>query len=101
MPPERWAVARAGSNRERLARVRLHRHHPSTVLRRSTMKIANVQGRLALVVDGGTVDVHDASSGRFDPDPAAAFERWDELREWAGTAVGAVRVLDPASLGAP
>jgi hypothetical protein len=37
------------------------------------MKIANHNGRLVLVVDGGVVDVHDASQGRFGPDPSSAY----------------------------
>jgi 2,4-didehydro-3-deoxy-L-rhamnonate hydrolase len=65
------------------------------------MKLATVHGRLALVIDGGTVDVHDASGGRFGPDPLAGFERWDELRAWADTARGDARPLDAATLGAP
>ncbi|MGI8937920.1 MAG: fumarylacetoacetate hydrolase family protein [Iamia sp.] len=65
------------------------------------MKIANHAGRLTLVVDGGIVDVHDASDGRFGPDPASAFDHWDDLREWATIADGEVRPLDEASLGAP
>lgn len=70
------------------------------------MKIANHAGRLALVVDEGIVDVHDASGGRFGPDPATAYDDWDALREWAATdaataASGNVKPLDEAALGAP
>jgi 2,4-didehydro-3-deoxy-L-rhamnonate hydrolase len=65
------------------------------------VKIANVSGRLALVVEGGTLDVHDASSGRFAADPAAAYDRWDDLVAWAPAATGDVRPLDAATLGPP
>lgn len=66
------------------------------------MKIANLAGRLALLVEDGAVDVHDASDGRFGPEPAAAFEVWDDLRAWAATAeTGGARPFDPADLGAP
>ena len=69
------------------------------------MKIANHAGRLSLVVDGDVVDVHDASGGRFDPDPAAAYELWDDLVSWATTTTATddapVRALDEAQLGAP
>lgn len=65
------------------------------------MKLANLAGRLALVVDGGAIDVHDASAGRFDADPASAYDRWDELRDWAATAAGEVVPLDESALGAP
>jgi 2-keto-4-pentenoate hydratase/2-oxohepta-3-ene-1,7-dioic acid hydratase in catechol pathway len=65
------------------------------------MKIANRSGRLVLVVADGAIDVHDASQGRFSADPADAYERWDELREWAATAAGPVEPLDESTLGAP
>lgn len=47
------------------------------------MKIANLDGRVALVVDDTAVDVADASGGRFGPDPMDVYERWDEFGEWA------------------
>jgi 2-keto-4-pentenoate hydratase/2-oxohepta-3-ene-1,7-dioic acid hydratase in catechol pathway len=70
------------------------------------MKIANRQGRAVLVVDGGAIDIHDASDGRFGPDPASLYEQWNELRSWAASAMGAVTELDAttfedAGLGAP
>jgi 2,4-didehydro-3-deoxy-L-rhamnonate hydrolase len=70
------------------------------------MKLANHNGRLVLVVDGGVVDVHDASQGRFGPDPSSAYTSWDDLRAWAGTASGSIRPdevtpLDERMLGAP
>jgi len=65
------------------------------------MKIANLDGRMVLVVDGGAVDVHDASGGRFGPDPATVYRQWDELRAWADTASGEVRPFDELALGAP
>jgi len=70
------------------------------------MKIANLRGRVVLVVDGGVIDIHDASDGRFGPDPVSIYERWDDLRTWAATASGPVipldeAKLDEAELGAP
>ncbi len=65
------------------------------------MKFANVSGRSALVVDGGAIDVHDASGGRFSPDPAAAYEHWTELRSWAENATGDAQPFDELALGAP
>ena len=65
------------------------------------MKIANHHGRLTLIVDGGVLDVHAASAGRFGPDPAAAYEQWDELRAWAAGASGEPEPLDESALGAP
>jgi 2-keto-4-pentenoate hydratase/2-oxohepta-3-ene-1,7-dioic acid hydratase in catechol pathway len=55
------------------------------------VRIANLAGRLSLVTGPDTAtDVNRASKGRFDADPQAAYERWDELVEWAGSD-GAVR----------
>ena len=65
------------------------------------MKIANHDGRLALVVAGGVVDVATASDGRFGPDPAAVYEQWDDFRAWAADASGDPAPLDEGSLGAP
>ena len=52
------------------------------------LRIVNPAGRLGLVVADGVVDVRSASEGRFSPDPQAAYEGWDELREWAAEARG-------------
>ncbi len=69
------------------------------------MKLANLDGRMALVVAGGAVDVHDASGGRFGPDPATVYRQWDDLREWADTAAGEAQPeaqpFDELALGAP
>lgn len=65
------------------------------------MKLANLAGRLALIVDGGAIDVHDASGGRFGPAPATAFAQWDDLAAWAATATGTPTPFDEADLGAP
>ena len=65
------------------------------------MKLANHAGRLALVVEGGVLDVHDASGGRFGPDPASAYDEWRDLVVWAATASGDVVPLDESVLGAP
>ena len=45
------------------------------------MKLANHDGRLALVLDDGVVDVATASDGRFGPDPMAAYDDWAALRD--------------------
>ncbi|MFJ9173713.1 fumarylacetoacetate hydrolase family protein [Streptomyces sp. NPDC102360] len=50
------------------------------------MRIANLSGRLALVVDGLTVDVEKASDGLFSADPQAVYGRWEEFRTWAADA---------------
>ena len=47
------------------------------------MKIANHEGRLVLVSNGGLVDVAKASDGRFAPEPERIYEQWDDFVAWA------------------
>jgi 2-keto-4-pentenoate hydratase/2-oxohepta-3-ene-1,7-dioic acid hydratase in catechol pathway len=66
------------------------------------VRIANLNGRLSIVVDELAIDVADASGGRFGPEVQAVYERFDEFREWAAAAaLPAGRDFDPAELGAP
>ena len=69
------------------------------------MRIANNNGRLALVHDDRILDVEKASEGAFASDPMAVFARWDELVGWAASVdIGAhpdAQPLEAASLGAP
>lgn len=66
------------------------------------MRVANLQGRLVLVLDGLAVDVEQASQGRFGADPQAVYERWAEFRAWAGeAALPGGEPFDPEDLGAP
>lgn len=66
------------------------------------MRLANVAGRLTLVLADGGLDVARASGGRFAPDPAAAYERWDDLREWAAGVDGELaQPVDDARLLPP
>jgi 2-keto-4-pentenoate hydratase/2-oxohepta-3-ene-1,7-dioic acid hydratase in catechol pathway len=65
------------------------------------MRIANVNGRLALLLDDRAVDVERASAGRFASDPQAVYARWDEFVGWAGAHTEQGEVFDPAQLGAP
>ncbi|ODU05468.1 MAG: fumarylacetoacetate hydrolase [Pseudonocardia sp. SCN 72-86] len=67
------------------------------------MRLASVDGRLHLQEGDELVDVADASGGRFDPDPQAAFPRWAQLREWAATRHPADTALPavPPGVGAP
>ena len=52
------------------------------------MRVANLQGRLALVAPDGNraVDVYRASAKRFGPDPQGVYLRWAEFTSWAATA---------------
>jgi 2-keto-4-pentenoate hydratase/2-oxohepta-3-ene-1,7-dioic acid hydratase in catechol pathway len=76
------------------------------------VKLANLAGRAVLVLEAGAVDVHDASDGRFGPDPQSLFDEWEGFVGWAsavredparssGTGDAARRDLDVARLGAP
>lgn len=66
------------------------------------MRIANLSGRLALIVTGGAIDVAQASADRFSADPQAVFERWEEFRGWAARAELPEPVaFTPSELGPP
>jgi 2,4-diketo-3-deoxy-L-fuconate hydrolase len=56
------------------------------------VRIANVDGRLKVLVEGGAVDVERASS---------AFEYLDDLRDWASGVSGADEAWDASAAGPP
>lgn len=63
-------------------------------------RVANLAGRLVLLVDGGAVDVATASGGRWGPDPMSPYEDWDAFAAWAGDP-GAGEPYDELLLEAP
>jgi 2-keto-4-pentenoate hydratase/2-oxohepta-3-ene-1,7-dioic acid hydratase in catechol pathway len=66
------------------------------------MRLANLDGRLAIANGDGFVDAEAASDGRFGPDPQSVYERWTEFREWASPApLAGGAELDIARLGPP
>ncbi|MEJ2870761.1 fumarylacetoacetate hydrolase family protein [Actinomycetospora sp. OC33-EN08] len=66
------------------------------------MRIANLRGRLVLVVEDRALDVETASAGRFSADPQAVYERWQEFLDWASTAdPGRAEPFEHRDLGAP
>ncbi len=65
------------------------------------MKLANHDGRLALVLADGVADVATASGGRFGPDPMSAFHDWAALVDWAGQVDAPTGALDPVRLRCP
>ena len=66
------------------------------------MRIANLSGRLSLVVGGLAVDVAEASGGTFGPDVQAVYQGFAALRSWAQDAtLPPGRPFDPRDLGAP
>jgi len=66
------------------------------------MRIANLRQRLSLIAGDGAIDVHTASDGRFDADPAAVYPRWQEFTDWAASAaLPAPEPFAAADLGSP
>lgn len=65
------------------------------------MKLANIDGRLAIVLPDGVADVATASDGRFGPDPMAAYDDWDAFAAWASGVSTVTGPLDEALLGNP
>lgn len=65
------------------------------------IRVANRHGRAVLLVDGGIVDVDQASGGAFGPDPMSVLAHWDAFCDWAaGTSLQATEGLDEAELAA-
>ena len=65
------------------------------------MRVANVDGRLKILVSGGAVDAERASGGLFSADPQAAYSRFDELRTWASSVGEADEPFDQIRAGSP
>lgn len=65
------------------------------------MKLANHDGRAALVIDDAVVDVHDASGGRFGPDPMSVFDDWPAFVAWANGVTAGTAPLVEAELRNP
>jgi 2-keto-4-pentenoate hydratase/2-oxohepta-3-ene-1,7-dioic acid hydratase in catechol pathway len=65
------------------------------------MRIANIRGRLSLVVPGGAIDVAHASDGRFGPNPGSAFDDWNAFRRWATCIDASAEPYSEEELGAP
>jgi 2,4-diketo-3-deoxy-L-fuconate hydrolase len=63
------------------------------------MRLANVQGRAAVVLDGKLVDVEQASGGRLPADPMALITQLDALRDLEPSADAPP--LDDVRLGPP
>jgi 2-keto-4-pentenoate hydratase/2-oxohepta-3-ene-1,7-dioic acid hydratase in catechol pathway len=51
------------------------------------MKFASIRDRASVIIgEGLALDLETASSGRFSPDPSAAFAQWEEVRTWLESA---------------
>ncbi len=65
------------------------------------MRMANVDGRVKVLVGGGAVDVEQASGGRLPAHVQAAYERFDDLVAWASGVTLADEPFAPEQAGAP
>ena len=65
------------------------------------MKLANHQGRAALVFDDTVADVHEASGGRFGPDPMSVYEDWEAFTAFASGVTTGTAPLVESDLGCP
>jgi len=65
------------------------------------MKLANYDGRAALVVDGAVADVCDASAGRFGPDIMRVYDDWASFVDFAAGVTAGTAPLVEAKLRCP
>src|SRR4249919_2705983 len=66
------------------------------------MKLANLNGRTALITDDGAIDLATVSDGRFGPDVQALYDDWSALTTWvAGVNLPAAAPYDESDLGSP
>jgi 2-keto-4-pentenoate hydratase/2-oxohepta-3-ene-1,7-dioic acid hydratase in catechol pathway len=65
------------------------------------MKLANANGRAALVLGDEIADVATASSGRFGPDPMAVYDDWPAFLAFASTVTAGTAPLVDAQLRCP
>ncbi len=65
------------------------------------MKLANVNGRAALIFDGKALDIAKESAGAFGPSNNTVYENWSAFCVWASTASPAnAATFDQTDLGA-
>jgi 2,4-didehydro-3-deoxy-L-rhamnonate hydrolase len=67
------------------------------------MRLGNLDNRPVLITEAGSLDIQQASRGRFPADLAALYEQWDDLRAWAqrGDFAVSAEPFDEAGLGNP
>ena len=65
------------------------------------MKLANLNGRAALILGDEFADIATASNGRFGPDPMALYDLWDAFRDFAATVTTGTGPLVEAQLRNP
>jgi len=66
------------------------------------VKLANLAGRLNVILGDNALDVEQASEGLFGADPQAVYERWQDFVDWVESApTRGARPFDLAKLGPP
>ena len=65
------------------------------------MRIANIDGRAAIVLPDGIADIATVSDGRFGPDPMSVYSAWDDFVAFAPTVTTRTAPLDEAALRNP
>ena len=65
------------------------------------MKLANLDGRAALVLGDEVADIATASHGRFGPDPMGLYDDWDAFRDFAATVTAGTGSFVEADLRNP
>jgi 2-keto-4-pentenoate hydratase/2-oxohepta-3-ene-1,7-dioic acid hydratase in catechol pathway len=65
------------------------------------VKLANLDGRAALVLGDEIADVASASGGRFGPDPMALYRDWGAFEQFAATVTTGTRPLSESELRNP
>jgi 2-keto-4-pentenoate hydratase/2-oxohepta-3-ene-1,7-dioic acid hydratase in catechol pathway len=65
------------------------------------VKVANVDGRVALVLGDEIADVDTVSAGRFGPDPMRLYDDWDAFEAFAAGVTKTTGPLDPTTLRNP
>lgn len=65
--------------------------------------LANISGRLAVILDDGAADVATASDGRFGPDPQSVYDDWAAFAAWLGdtTLLADQAAPAPSEIGTP
>jgi 2,4-diketo-3-deoxy-L-fuconate hydrolase len=65
------------------------------------VKLANLDGRAALVLGDEIADIATASHGRFGPDPMGLYDDWDAFRDFAATVTAGTGSFVEADLRNP
>ena len=75
--------------------------NPADTTRSPPVKLANLDGRAALVLGDEIADIATASDGRFGPDPMGLYDEWDAFRDFAATVTTGTGPLIEAELRNP